>query len=115
MSCIGNNRPTLRQLQEILAADITGFSTKWYELGSQLLEDFTSVNILNEIECDYPNSASKRCIKMFEKWLNQQPKTSWDQLLTALKNIDMNSAVEQIKGKLCMICVEYATCYFSLC
>ena len=37
---------------------------------------------------------------MFEKWLNQQCNASWDQLLTALNDINMNKAAEQIKGKL---------------
>lgn len=97
---VGNDRPTQRLLQNVMTADLTGFSTKWYELGIQLLEESTSVNILSEIEHDYPNNASRCCTKMFEKWLSQQPNASWDQILTALNNIGMNSAVEQIKREL---------------
>lgn len=83
-----------------MAADITGFSTRWYELGLQLLQEYTSVKILNEIEHDYPRNTSRCCTKMFEIWLNQQPNASWDQLLTALDTINMSSAAEQIKGRL---------------
>ena len=92
--------PTLRLLQDIMTADITGFSTKWYELGLQLLEERTSIRILGEIEHDNPNNTSRCCTKMFERWLNQQPNASWDQLLTALDNINMNTAAEQIRGRL---------------
>ena len=52
-----------------------------------------------EIEHNYPHNASRCCIKIFEKWLSQQPNASFDQLLVALKKIDMNRAAEQIKGK----------------
>ena len=99
MLFIDHNPPTLRLLQNIMTADITGFSTKWHELGLQLLEERNSCSVLNEIEHDYPNNANKCCIKVFEKWLNQQPDASWDQLLTALNDINMNRAAEQIKGK----------------
>lgn len=81
-----------------MTEDITGLSAKWYELGLCLLEDSNNTNILNEIEHDYPNNASRCCIKMFEKWLSQQPNASWDQLLAALHNMNMNSAAEQIRG-----------------
>ena len=94
------NPPTLRLLQDIMTADTTGFSTRWYELGLQLLEESTGVKILREIDYDYPNNASRCCTKMFEIWLNQQPNASWDQLLTALDSIHMNSASEQIRGRL---------------
>ena len=97
MPFIGHNPPTLRLLQKVLAADLTGFSTKWYELGLQLLEECSGVKILNEIEHDYPSNVNRCCIKMFEKWLNQQCNASWDQLLTALNDINMNKAAEQIK------------------
>lgn len=81
-----------------MMADITGFSTKWYDLGLQLLEECNSVKILNEIEHDCVSNANRRCTKMFEQWLSQQPNASWDQLLGALNKINMNSAAEQIKG-----------------
>ena len=100
MPFIGHNPPTLRLLQKVMTADHTGFSTSWYELGLQLLEERNSGSVLSEIEHDNPNNAKRCCIKMFEKWLNQRPNASWDQLLTALNDINMNSAAEQIKGKM---------------
>lgn len=81
-------------------ADFTGLSTRWYDLGLQLLEESTSVRILNEIEHNCPNNVWKCCTKVFEKWLEQQPNANWDQLLTALNNIDMKSVAEQIRDKL---------------
>ena len=82
-----------------MTEDSTGFSIRWYDLGLQLLEERTNVKILNEIENDYPSNANRCTTKMLEKWLSQQPNASWDQLLTALNDIDMKSAAEQIKSK----------------
>ena len=79
--------------------NVTGFCTRWYYLGLQLLEERNGARILNEIECNCPNNASRCCMKMFEKWL-EQPHPSWKQLVTALNDINMSNAAEQIKGKL---------------
>ena len=98
--CIGHNPPTLRLLHAIM--NVTGFCTRWYDLGIQLLEERNGVSILNEIRSDYPN-ARRRCIIMFEKWLERQPHPSWNQLLTALINLDMNSAAQKIIGSLMCI------------
>ena len=92
---IGNDRPTLRQLTDV----IEECSTRWHDLGVQLLEEHTGSRILNEIENDCPSSVVKCCRKMFDRWLEQQPNASWDQLLTALNRIGMNSAAEHIRGK----------------
>ena len=77
--------------------DATGFCTSWYDLGLQLLEH-NGARILKEIKYNCGNDASRCCMKMFEKWLEQQPHSSWNQLLTALVNLDMNYAAEQIIG-----------------
>ena len=107
MLFIDHNPPTLQKLRT--AADLTGLSTSWYELGLQLLQEHNNGSVLSEIEHDNPNNAKKCCVKMFEKWLNQQPNASWDQLLTALKEIKMNSAAEQIKGKMYSIITQVAS------
>ena len=91
--------------------DVTGFCTKWYYLGLQLLEEHNGARILIEIECNCPNNASRCCMKMFEKWLEQQPHPSWNQLLTALVNLGMNNAAEQIIG----IVVALYVCIYVLC
>ena len=80
--------------------NVTGFCTRWYDLGLQLLEEHNAASILHEIRCDYPTNARRCCIIMFEKWLEQQPHPSWNQLLTALINLDMNSAAQKIIGSL---------------
>jgi len=79
--------------------DNTGFVVKWYELGLELLDSSTSVCKLKEIKADCQN-VKECCIKMFEEWLAQQPKAGWNQLATALKNINMNTAAEKIKDEL---------------
>ena len=93
---VGNDRPTLRQLTDVIEE---GCSIRWYELGLRLLEEHTGAGILNEIENDCPNNVVRCCRKMFDKWLEQQPNANWDQLLTALNHIGMNSVAEHIRGK----------------
>jgi len=88
--------PTLRQLQDMMRHDNTGFVVRWYELGLELLDSSTSIRKLKEIKADCQN-VSECCIKMFEEWLVQQPNTSWDQLISALANLNMNSTAQQIK------------------
>ena len=93
---IVKDSPTLPQLQDVMRHDNTGFVVKWYELGLELLDSSISVRKLKEIKADCQN-VSECCIKMFEEWLAQQPNASWDQLITAMTNLNMKTAAEKIK------------------
>ena len=64
-------------------------TTKWFDLGLELVD---SHKILRVIEADYRNDVDTCCRVMFEKWLEKTPDASWEQLVTALNNIRMNTA-----------------------
>ena len=97
----GNNRPTLKLLNKLVKKSLI---TKWYDLGIELLAE-EDVQALDEIQRNNPRDASTCCTKMFQLWLERQPKASWKQLVEALKepNIEMNELANTIEQKLVSI------------
>ena len=86
-------------------------NTKWYDLGLELLDNEYAVE-LDTIREDYRNNIKTCCQKMFSKWLVTRDDASWDQLIEAMRTIELSSIasdVEQLLGQgqhLCM-CVLY--------
>ena len=66
-------------------------ATKWHELGPVLVDSYS---VVREIEANYRNDVSACCRIMFEKWLDMKPGASWDELVTALNNIEMKTAAD---------------------
>ena len=91
-------RPTLKLLNKYVKPFVT---TKWYDLGIELLDD-EDVKALDEIQSNYPKDASMCCTKMFQLWLDRQPKTSWRELLQALRepNIGLNELADTVEQEL---------------
>ena len=85
--------PTIQQLQEVMRIEHIEIATKWYELGLELVD---SNKALKVIEADYRN-VNTCCRTMFEKWLEKTPNASWNQLVTALDNIEMNTAADAVR------------------
>ena len=110
----GHHYPTPKQLQNILKPNTSGLAVRWYDLGKQLLTDDT-VGALNVIKADHPNDVSSCCNEMFVKWLELQPNATWSQLITALSNIGMETAAENIikhlTGNYIMYMYKYFTAY----
>ena len=92
---VGHHYPTLKQISNNLKPDTSGLAARWYDLGKQLLTDDT-VGALDVIKADHANGVSACCNKMFVKWLELQPNATWSQLMTALENIGMESAKQNI-------------------
>ena len=55
---------------------------------------------LNEIESNYPKDTSKCCKGMFQLWLRKCDSATWDQLINALRETDLNAVASKIKGML---------------
>ena len=74
---------------------------KWYDLGIELL-DFYGVEELDTIEAEHPTDLKKCCTKMFISWLRKQPSASWNQLIEALRqpNIELDTLATKIEGML---------------
>ena len=70
-----------------------GVATRWYCLGVELLDSNTAV--LDVIKTSHQRD-DDRCSEMFERWLEMKPDASWSQLVTALNNIGLNSAAENV-------------------
>ena len=70
-----------------------GIATRWYTLGVELLDGDTAV--LDVIETNH-QSDDDRCSRMFKKWLEMKTDANWDQLVTALKNIGLNAAADNV-------------------
>ena len=63
---------------------------KWHDLGIKLL-DSNDINVqdLDRIEADHKLDLDKCCTKMFQLWLSKQPSASWNQLIEALRQPDI--------------------------
>ena len=74
----------------------TGLAAHWYDIGIQLMEN--SAGVLQTIKANHQSDVNASCTAMFEKWLKMNPDASWNQLVSALKNIDdMSLAIENLK------------------
>ena len=83
--------PNMKKLQEIMRR--TYIAPKWFELGVELLKNDGHLEV---IKADHPNDVKACCCEMFKKWLETTPNASWSQLVTALNNIQMNTAADAI-------------------
>ena len=70
-----------------------GVATGWYDLGVELLDSKTAV--LDMIQSDH-QSSHDRCSQMFKTWLKMKPDASWSQLVTALNNIGLKTAADNV-------------------
>ena len=80
----------MRQLTKVMRTEHIEIATKWFELGLELVDSYKTLKV---IEADHPNDVNTCCRVMFEKWLEKTPDASWEQLVTALNSIKMNTAV----------------------
>ena len=68
--------------------------TRWRDLGLELVD---SNKILKVIETNHPSDVDTCCRLMFEKWLEKTPDANWNQLVTALNNIEMATAADAVR------------------
>ena len=72
-------------------------AAKWYELGLELLETKHEAE-LDVIETNSKDDAIKCCRKMFSKWLQlQSHRATWNRLIQAIKNIQLNSVASKVE------------------
>ena len=82
---IGCQKPSLKYLNRHVRGSI---GLKWHDLGIELL-DFDDVEALDIIEAEHPTDLNRCCTKMFQLWLTKQPTASWNQLIEALREPDV--------------------------
>ena len=77
-------RPQLKLLNR-LRKDICGH---WYDLGVELLDD-GHVTKLDSIAEDNQKDVNKCCTKMFQLWLATKTPATWNDLLDAVKQLEL--------------------------
>ena len=88
------SRPSMKDLSKHV---IPLVATRWYDLGLELLET-KHERELDTIEKDSKAEGAKTCCrKMFSKWLETRDDASWDQLIQAVKNIEVNNVASDIE------------------
>ena len=85
--------PDIKRLQEIMRIEDIDIITRWHELGLVLVDSY---RILKVIEADHRSDVNTCFHLMFKKWLDKTPNASWGQLVTALNNVEMNTAADAI-------------------
>ena len=74
-------------------------SSKWHDLGLELLEKEDEER-LNEIKKNNPGDVSECCKEMFQLWLRKCTNATWNQLIQALKEVELNNLATTIEGML---------------
>ena len=59
-----------------------------------------AVPALNVISINHPSDVEKCCLAMFTKWKERTPKANWNQLLNALKDIQLVQLASELEGLL---------------
>ena len=62
---------------------------KWHDLGIELLDSDSSIDELDRIEAEHTSELNRCCKKMFQLWLKNQPSATWNQLIEALRQPDI--------------------------
>ena len=92
----GYDRPALKLLNKHVRKDV---SSKWHDLGLELLEQEDEER-LNEIKNNNPSDISECCKEMFQLWLRKCTNATWNQLIQALKEVELNNLAAKIDGML---------------
>jgi len=80
---------------------VPGVADKWKDLGVHLLpQDLVEGRELEVIDANFPRNVESCCKSMLEKWSTTVADASWNKLIKALKDINLNYIASQIEGKL---------------
>ena len=89
---IDRDRPALKYLNKYVKEEA---SVKWHDLGLELL-DPKDEGKLNEIQYSGHRDVSARCKQMFQLWLERCPDATWEHLIQALKEVELNHLAAKI-------------------
>ena len=93
---VGTERPQLKFLNR-LRKDV---SAHWHDLGVELLDD-SHVGKLESITENNQKDVNKCCTKMFQLWLTTKTSATWNDLLDALKELELCDLATKIETALC--------------
>ena len=91
---IGCDRPALKYLNKYVRKGVSS-NYKWYDLGVELLEQEDEEKLYT-IKTNHPNDGSECCNEMFHLWLTKSTKATWNQLIQALRVVELNHVADKI-------------------
>ena len=94
---LGSDRPLLRDLHNHRV--VRNAADKWRDLGVRLLPRDLSKE-LDIIEANHPHDVVRCCECVLEKWLDTSTDATWDQLIEALKQIQLNHFANALEQRL---------------
>ena len=116
---VGRYRPTLKDLCEHVVKEA---AYKWRDLGVNLLP-YERHAVLDSIEANSSYDAVKCCRSVFQKWLEPTPVVTWNQLIRALRRVQLYDLADRLKrmireGQLYSTCrqsqVQHVAIYFIM-
>ena len=98
----GSDRPLLRDLYRYVMKQA---AHKWKDLGIELMEDHYKIHM---IAANHPHD-DVRCFKeVLQRWLEISPDASWNQLIRALRSVELVSFADQLEKMLGIKCKIYS-------
>ena len=94
---VGHQKPTVKHLNRYVRGPV---GSKWHDLGIELLDSDDNIEDLDKIAAEYPTDLDKCCTKMFYLWLRKQSSPSWNQLIEALRYVDLGALATKIERML---------------
>ena len=102
---VGSDQPRLRDLYEHVVKEA---AYKWRHLRVELLP--YQLNELDIIDANWPHDAVRCCMNVFQKWLEYTANASWDQLIRALRSVQLDSLAVQLEQMIIREGELYSTC-----
>ena len=103
--CVGSDQPTFKDLCKYV---VKGAAYKWRDLGVELLP-YERYAAWDSIEADNRNDV-ECCIKVFERWLVTTRDPTWNQLIRALRSVQLNDLAVQLEQMIIREGEFYSTC-----
>ena len=101
---VGSDRPTLKDLHEHVVKEA---ALKWKDLGSELYQRYI---VLDSIKLSSPPDAVQCCMHVFQRWLDTNIDASWNQLIRALKRVQLYGLADRLEQMIIREGELYSTC-----
>ena len=102
---VGSDRPALRDLYEHVVEEA---AYKWRYLRVALLLERHAMLDSDEVNCAY--DAVECCRSVFKIWLDTTADASWDKLIRALRNVQLNDLAVHLEQMIIREGELYSTC-----
>ena len=95
-SCVGMAKLTIKSLNYYILNTV--IANYWRDLGTELLKE-EYLHELTTIKANHNSDVKKCCNAMFNYWLQVDCEANWNQLISALEEIQLNALAKEIRGR----------------